>query len=271
MVSLLNGVKTIRMNRPDKLNAWTGGMMNATFREAFAEAAEDEATKVVILTGTGRYYCAGVDLSATIKPMHPRKLFDTIFELNQELFESFLGFPKPLLVACNGPAVGASVTSATLSDAVIAVDSATFSTPFAALGVPPEGCSSHHFPLILGDAGAQRMLGKEGWQPGADEAKKAGLVEHVSPAETLMADAQTIAEGWIAAGKPRQIKGVDIGPVLETYRAVNETESRALAEAFLSAKFLNAQYHFLTSKGKTELARIFWALHFLRPLWSKLL
>ena len=57
-----------------------------------------------------------VDLSATIKPMHPRKLSDTIFESNQALFESFLGFPKPLLVACNGPAVGASVTSATLSD-----------------------------------------------------------------------------------------------------------------------------------------------------------
>ena len=73
------------------------------------------------------------------------------------------------------------------------------------------------------------------------------------------------------SNQPRQIKGVDIGPVLETYRAVNEAESRALAEAFLSAKFLKAQYHFLTSKGKTELARIFWALHFLRPLWSKLL
>ena len=70
--------------------------------------------------------------------------------------------------------------------AVIAADTATFSTPFAALGVPAEGCSSHHFPIILGDVGAQRMLGKEGWQPGADEAKAAGLIEHVAPAERLL-------------------------------------------------------------------------------------
>ena len=104
---------------------------------------------MLILTGADPYYCAGVNLSATIKPMHPKKLHTLIKSNNQALFDTFLDFPKPIIVAANGPAIGACVTSATLCDAIIASEKATFNVPFAALAIPPEGCSSVHFEVIL--------------------------------------------------------------------------------------------------------------------------
>jgi Delta3-Delta2-enoyl-CoA isomerase len=103
----------------------------------------------LILTGTDPYYCAGVNLSATIKPMHPKKLHSLIKANNQALFDVFLDFPKPIMVAANGPAIGACVTSATLCDAIIASEKSTFNVPFAALSIPPEGCSSVHFEVSL--------------------------------------------------------------------------------------------------------------------------
>ena len=73
-------------------------------------------------------------MGATIQPMHPQKLHDFICKNNAEIFNAFIDFPKPLMVAANGPAIGACVTSATLCDAIIASEKATFSTPFAKLG-----------------------------------------------------------------------------------------------------------------------------------------
>ena len=70
--------------------------------------------------------------------MMPRTLFNDIVARNQALFDMFLDFPKPIIAAVNGPAIGASVTSATLCDAIVASEKATFNTPFAALAVPAE-------------------------------------------------------------------------------------------------------------------------------------
>ena len=91
------------------------------------------------------------------------------------LFELFLDFPKPIIAAVNGPAIGASVTSATLCDALLASDTATFSTPFARLGVPPEGCSSVNFERFMGRDNANRMMGEEAWVPTSKEAVEIGL------------------------------------------------------------------------------------------------
>ena len=66
---------------------------------------------------------------------------------------SYFQFPKPLIIAVNGPAIGACVTSATVCDAIVASEKATFATPFAKLGVPPEGCSSVHFERLMGKHG----------------------------------------------------------------------------------------------------------------------
>ncbi|MEM6956112.1 MAG: enoyl-CoA hydratase/isomerase family protein, partial [Myxococcota bacterium] len=151
-----NRVHTLTMNHARRLNGWTMAMMQTLF-DAIDRAASDDEVCALVLTGTGDYYSAGVNLSATIKLGHPRALREQIRTQNQMLFDIFIDFPKPILVAFNGHAIGATVTSSTLCDAAIAADEATFSTPFARLGVTPEGCSSEHLPKLIGAGPAARM------------------------------------------------------------------------------------------------------------------
>lgn len=265
--SVSEGVATIKMNRPDKLNGWTMEMMNA-FKQAFVNADAHDDVKAIVFTGTGKYYSAGVNLAGTIKVMPPRALRNLIVEHNQNLFEAFLNVQKPILVAINGPAIGASVTSATLTNHVIAGESATFSTPFAALGIVPEGCSSVHFARLMGEETAQRMLGEEGWKPTAAEAQEAGLIQAVVADEDLEEEAFKIAKSWADKGETRKFLG---GSELAELLEVNAKESAALADAFLSAPFMKEQGRFLWSKKKKVPAATFFALWAARPVWSKFL
>ena len=262
-----DGVTTLTMNTPERLNGWTKEMMDA-LKEGFNTAALDDETKVLVLTGADPYYCAGVNLAATLRPMHPRKLRALIVKLNQALFDMFLDFPKPLLVAVNGPAIGASVTSATLCDGIIASENATFSTPFAALGVTPEGCSSVHFARLMGQTNADRMLGQEGWKPTAEEALEAGLIQWIAPHDKLAEEARQIAQKWVASGSVRSFRG---GSERDELKAINASESAALADAFLSAAFIKAQFNFLWSKKKWGPAAMFLTMLISRPVWARFL
>ena len=266
MWSTRDHITTLTMNMPARLNGWTLDMIDAV-KGALQRAADDADTRALILTGADPYYCAGVNLSSTLKLSHPKVLRRLIIEHNQSLFDAFINFPKPILIAANGPAIGACVTSATLCDGIIASDRATFSTPFAALGVPPEGCSSVHFPRLLGGA-AERMLGAEGWKPTGAEALEVGLVSWVVPHETLLDAAHRIAAGWIADGATRSYRA---GATREELLAVNATESVQVADAFLGARFLDGQFKFLWRKKKRVPALTFLALRVTRPLWSLML
>jgi enoyl-CoA hydratase/carnithine racemase len=244
---------------------------------------------VLVLTGAGKYYCAGVNLAGVLKPMHPQKLHDMIYEQNKTVFDVFLEFPKPIIAAVNGPAIGASVTTATLCDALImAQETATLSTPFAKLGVPPEGCSSVHFArqLLGGAATAARLLGPEAWQPSAPEAAACGLATQCVPLAELLPAAQALGEAWAASGKSHRAvpqPGVPTSAattpqntaaaeaVRTEYMAVNDAESKELARAFLGPSFLQGQVDFLSAKGKHQTAAFFKLLLLTRPLWSALL
>lgn len=261
-----DGVTTLTMNNPRRLNGWTLDMLDA-LREAMSAAAADPATKAVILTGTDPYYSAGVNLGSTVALMHPKKLRAMIIEHNERLFRSFLDFPKPILAAVNGPAIGACVTSAVLCDAILASERATFSTPFARLAVPPEGCSSVLFPDLLGRETAARILGEEGWVPSAAEALEIGLVERVVPHGQLLEEAQELAERWIAEGRRRTLRGATTH---EGLIAVNQRESVQVAEAFLARPFLVGQAKALWNKKKRRTALFFATLWATQPLWSRI-
>ena len=110
-----NKVTRITMNNPSKLNGWTFNMLTSLFG-TLDELAADEETEAVVLTGTDPYYCAGASLSEHFTLMSPRKFHAFIAENNERLFGKFLFFPKPILIAANGPAVGGAVTSALLCD-----------------------------------------------------------------------------------------------------------------------------------------------------------
>ena len=275
LTTTLRGVRTIRMNRPRRLNAWTQPMIHA-WSAALTEAAADPDIKAVVFTGAAaadtevdasreEYYCAGADLSGLFVPKMPSALHAEIVRSNEALFDAFLSFPKPLFAAVNGHAIGASVTSALLCDAIISSDNATFHVPFAALGVPPEGCSSVLFERAMGATHASAML-EEGWKPSAAEALDAGLLDDVVPRATLLDAAQATAEGWIADGKARRYS-----TEIDALKAVNKRESALLADAVFSYAFLNAQLAFAKKRKKAQLVRFFNILIATRPLWKMLL
>lgn len=187
----------------------------------------------------------------------------------------FLVFKKPILIAVNGPAIGASVTSATLCDGIICTPNATFSTPFERLHVPPEGCSRYfnnfflvlcfiyfysvNFERVMRKDIADKML-NHNFIPNAIEAKEAGFVLEVVSPDKLMEEAQKLTEKWILEGKIRKVD-----PFLFE---VNIKESKQLATQFLSKKFLFSQYKFLLSKKKYKLALLFWCLASSQPIWK---
>ena len=243
--------------------------MMTALAENLKAAANDEDTKVTVLTGADPYYCAGVDLSGTLRPMAPSKLKTTIATTNQAVFDQFIDFPKPIIVAVNGPAIGASVTTATLCDAIVASEKATFNTPFTRLGVPPEGCSSIHFEYLMGKENAERMLGKEGWQPTGPEAVEVGLITKCVPHDQLLSEATKLARTWVKDGKTGRKYMGRKHEDQQLMKDTNRQESLDLADAFLSTKFLQAQADFLGSKGKSQPAMVFKALVATRFLWSK--
>ena len=95
-----------------------------------------------------------------------------------------------------------------------------------------------------------------------------GLVKEVVSHDKLLEAAQALGEKWAREGKKKEIPA---GGTVQEYKAVNAKESQDLADAFLSYNFLNAQYEFLKSKGKSSQANVFMIIKTLRPLWSKLL
>ena len=149
-----------------------------------------------------------------------------IVEHNQGLFEAFLDFQKPFLIAVNGPVIGAAVTSASLCGAIIASDKATFSTPFAALGMCPVYFSNVHFEPLTGQRNPERMLGEDGRKSRAAEALAAGLVQHAVAHDSLLTESQKLAEQWIRDGATRKFHGPR---VLEELKAVNARESVGVA------------------------------------------
>ena len=159
-----------------------------------------------------------------------------------------------------------------MADACIASDRATFSTPFARLGVTPEGCSSIFFERIMSKEDAARMLGDEGWTPTAAEAKAAGMISEVVPHEEHMDFVQKTAEEWIATGRERTVnKFPRTDALVEELQRCNEQESLDLAAAFLEEKFLRKQYEFAMEKNKPKVARFFKMALSSRPVWKLLL
>lgn len=261
-----SGVLTLTFDEEKRLNAWTLPMMEQ-FTAALERAAADDEVRGVVLTGRGKYYSAGADLSAIMsRPMAPSKLIRKVRDDNERLFGLFLDFPKPIAAAVNGPAFGAAVTSAVLTDAAIASEAASFSLPFAKMGVTPEGCSSYTLPQRMGEEAAQRMLGKENWIPPAADALEAGLIDEVVPGgnEEVVARAVAVVAERIAAGGGRRYDAEQLAHL----RRINADESAQLANAFVSRRFLNAMVKFNVGRKKRRLAYFFFAAEKCLPLWQ---
>jgi enoyl-CoA hydratase/carnithine racemase len=207
-----DNILTLTLNRPDKLNAFTGQMMFEMI-DAFDKADADDNVRAIIVTGEGRAFCAGADLSAGAKTFdyaeredRPEKANTPVMangeidwshesvrdgggRLTLRIFESL----KPVIGAINGPAVGVGVTMQLPMDIRLASDTAKFGFVFARRGIVPEACSSWFLPRVVGISQALEWT-YSGRVFGAEEALKGGLVRSLHKPDDLLPAARAIAK-----------------------------------------------------------------------------
>jgi enoyl-CoA hydratase/carnithine racemase len=192
-----DNIATITMNRPDQLNAFTGRMMNEMI-DAFDQTDADDDVRAVIVTGAGRGFCAGADLSGG------GATFDTDVQgakreptgvprdggglLTLRIFESL----KPVIAAINGPAVGVGITMTLPMDIRLAADDAKIGFVFAKRGLVPEAASSWFLTRAVGISRAMEWVAT-GRVFLAPEALEAGLVRSVHPKDELLDAARALA------------------------------------------------------------------------------
>lgn len=171
-------VRTLTMDRPEALNAFSADMMHELC-EAFLEAATDDDVRVLVLTGAGRAFCAGADLKSMGSKPDPKK-HDFL-----TLLHAIIDFPKPFLIAANGLGVGIGMTIHGLCDLCIMARSARFKTPFSSLGLTAEAISTYTFSRLLGHQKASWVLLSGDWFTAQDCADM-GLAAAVVDDEDLM-------------------------------------------------------------------------------------
>jgi enoyl-CoA hydratase/carnithine racemase len=206
------GVMTVTLNRPDRLNAFTLEMMDDWFT-VLDDADEDDAVRAVIVTGAGRGFCAGADLSAGADTFSSEGPFASSSAASAGSAQNPAGSPrqlarrdeggrvtlrlfrcrKPIIAAVNGPAVGVGVTSILPMDIRLASQNARFGFVFARRGVVPEACSSWFLPRIVGINQAMEWV-VTGRVFDADEALRGGLVSEVLAPDALLPRARELAQ-----------------------------------------------------------------------------
>jgi len=208
-------ILTITLNRPDKLNAFTA-IMQRELIDAFDRSDEDDNIRAVIVTGEGRAFCAGADLSAgadtfgsalqsaPIKRTADGKvdysdpnLRDGGGQVSLRIFRSL----KPVIAAVNGPAVGVGATMQLPMDIRIASENARIGFVFSQRGIIPEACSSWFLPRIVGISQALEWCYSGRVFP-AQEALAGGLVSRVVPPDQLLPTARALAAEFAAKTAP---------------------------------------------------------------------
>lgn len=193
-------VGVITLNRPEKLNAWNP-RMEGEFIDAVSSASSDREVGALVVTGAGRAFCAGGDISrwsADLASKEERRPESPLLQRDgSPEVPIVLRRGKPIIAAINGPAIGIGLTMPLACDIRIASERATFSVRFVKVGLTPECGSSRYLPAVAGIDNAL-YLALTGRIIDAAEAKERGLVDRVVPHEKLMDEAMALA-GEIAA------------------------------------------------------------------------
>src|SRR4030095_3447351 len=186
-------IATIRLNRPDKLNAF-GGPMRDEILDALDKVAADNSIRAVIVTGEGRGFSAGGDIHhlKQLRENRDEAGFRAILAKGQMITRRMRALPKPVIAAVNGPCAGAGFSFALACDIRIASDAATFGPSFALIGLHPDWGGSWLIPRLVGPAKACDLI-CTGSMISAEEALKAGLVNRVVPHEQLMPETLELA------------------------------------------------------------------------------
>jgi enoyl-CoA hydratase/carnithine racemase len=237
-------ILTLSFNRPAKMNALTRAMY-AGLAKGLNDAAGDFGIRAVILTSEGDHFTAGNDI---VDFMDNPPTSDSS-EVAQFL-AALLNFPKPLIAAVKGNAVGVGTTMLLHCDVVVASPSANFSMPFASLGLVPEAGSSFLFPALVGYQRAAKIF-FTGESFGADAALEMGLIAEID--SNALAGATKIAQ-HIAEQPPQAIintKALLKARNHESVSAVMRAEFEIFALALQSDEAMEAFMKFMAKKGKS--------------------
>ncbi|MEQ8859334.1 MAG: crotonase/enoyl-CoA hydratase family protein [Pseudomonadales bacterium] len=190
-----DGILTLTLNRPDKLNAFTREMLSEMI-DAFDRADADDAVRCIIVTGAGRAFCAGADLSAGGATFNADGRADRESGLHPDgggiLTLRIYELKKPIIAAINGPAVGVGVTMTLAMDIRLAADNAKFGFVFARRGIVPEACSSYFLTRAVGISKALEWCYSGRVFP-ASEALDGGLLRSLHAPDALLPAAREIA------------------------------------------------------------------------------
>ena len=203
-----DGILTLTLNRPDKLNSFTVAMANELI-VAINHASEDDAVRAIVVTGAGRAFCAGMDLSSdgnvfglneslepTLKDMqerlHETEIEEGVRDTGGQVTLAMYDCKKPIIGAINGAAVGIGATMTCAMDIRIASESAKVGFVFNNIGITPEACSSWFLPRIVNMGTALEWI-YSGDLIKADELEKKGYVNSVVAPEQLLETAYKLA------------------------------------------------------------------------------
>lgn len=190
-------ILTVTLNRPDKLNAYTA-VMGRELADAFRRADADDALRVVIVTGAGRGFCAGADISAGANSFDAAAGTSASFgtpnarRSGSSFVDAIFNCRKPSIAAFNGAAVGVGLTLTLPMDIRIAAEGARFGFVFARRGLVPEAASAWFLPRLVGLSQALRWC-LSGRLFKAEEALAGGLISEIVPAASLLDRAKEIA------------------------------------------------------------------------------
>lgn len=268
----------VTLNRPEQLNAFTGTMLTELLA-AFDRAEADDAVRAIIMTGAGRAYCAGADLSsggdtfdheahgvgADATGRAPR---DGGGILVLRIFES----RKPVIGAINGAAVGVGATMTLPMDVRLASEHARFGFVFARRGIVPEACSSWFLPRVVGISRAVEWCSTGRVFP-AGEALEGGLVRTVHPADELVPAARALANEIAEHAAPvsvaltRQMMWRMLGE--DHPMAAHRADSRAILERGRSADAREGVASFLEKRPAAFTDRVSDGLPDVFPDWRE--
>jgi 2-(1,2-epoxy-1,2-dihydrophenyl)acetyl-CoA isomerase len=216
------GIVTLVLNRPDRLNALNNDLAVA-LNESLEHISQDDSVRVVILSGAGRGFCAGGDLGAIGKGRQTgaTKELEPLLRSGMQAVLKMRTMHQPVIAAVNGPAAGAGMNIALAADIRVAAEEATFGENFSRVGLFPDFGGTWFLPQLVGPSVAAELF-YTGEMIDAQTALRLGIVNRVVPAAQLEAEVQSLAMK-IYQGPPVAVRAVK--------RALFGSEKAALAKA----------------------------------------
>jgi enoyl-CoA hydratase/carnithine racemase len=260
-------VATITLNRPDKLNAWTA-VMEREVRAAMEEAERDENVRVIVLTGAGRGFCAGADMSllSTVaskgldtaqraQAVEPASASGGVREGAradfQKKYSYFPAMSKPVIAAANGPAVGLGLVIALYCDLRLASDAARFSTAFARRGLIAEYGMAWMLPRLVGHPNAVDLMFSARMIDAA-EAFRMGLVNQVIPQDAFRENVREYAADLASSVSPRSLRVMKrqiYDAMFQTLAEAFETSEREMLASLECEDFKEGVAHFVEKRA----------------------